>query len=489
MAQCGEYLRRDPQSGALYQILFEHLETFLARSSEDPARASLPPYVQRELRGYLNCGVLAHGFCRFHCFACDSDLLVPFSCKGRGFCPSCGGRRMAEASAHLVDHVFPKVPVRQWVISFPWRLRYLLALDPSLCRDVRKIFLRAVFSFYARKPSTIGIEGGRTGAVNQIQRFGSALNSNLHFHALVLDGVYTAPDSFTPPRFRRTGHITNADVAKLLFTLRSRVLRLCRRRGLMEEDTQIDVSAPGQEQALLPLLVAASLQGRVALGPDAGAPVSRLGQPPTHDRRKAPKFKDLCAQLDGFSLHAAVQVEAGEGSRLEHLCRYITRPPLSSLRLSLNEQGRLVHELRAPFKDGTTHFVFDPLVFIERLAALVPPPRMHQLTYHGVLAPAASRRSEIVPGSQPPTAPESAGPSASPPTPPRPCNRYSWPELMARVFDVKVLRCGKCRSRLKWIAAITEADVIARILAHLKLECAVRVPRPARPPPQAELAY
>ncbi|HIF41240.1 MAG TPA: hypothetical protein EYQ74_09095 [Planctomycetes bacterium] len=114
---------------------------------------------------------------------------------------------------------------------------------------------------------------------------------------------------------------------------------------------------------------------------------------------------------------------------------------------------------------------------------------MHQLTYHGVLAPAASRRSEIVPGSQPPTAPESAGPSASPPTPPRPCNRYSWPELMARVFDVEVLRCGKCRSRLKWIAAITEADVIARILAHLKLECAVRVPRPARPPPQAELAY
>ncbi len=75
------------------------------------------------------------------------------------------------------------------------------------------------------------------------------------------------------------------------------------------------------------------------------------------------------SQLDGFSLHAAVQIEAGDSSRLEHLCRYITRPPLSSLRLSLTEQGKVVHELRAPFKDGTTHFVFDPLVFIERLAA------------------------------------------------------------------------------------------------------------------------
>ena len=169
--------------------------------------------------------------------------------------------------------------------------------------------------------------------------------------------------------------------------------------------------------------------------------------------------------------------------------RYITRPPLSSLRLSLTEQGKVVHELRAPFKDGTTHFVFDPLVFIERLAALVPPPRMHQLTYHAVLSSAASRRSEIVPGSQPPTAPESAGPSSSPPRPPRPCNRYSWPELMARVFAVDVLRCGKCRSRLRWIAAITEASVIARILAHLGQESTSPVPMPARPPPQPQLPY
>ena len=114
---------------------------------------------------------------------------------------------MAEASAHLVDHVFPKVPVRQWVISFPWRLRYLLALDPSLCRDVRKIFLRAVFSFYARKPSTIGIEGGRTGAVNQIQRFGSALNSNLHFHASCWTASTPPPTPSRPRVF--VGRVTS----------------------------------------------------------------------------------------------------------------------------------------------------------------------------------------------------------------------------------------------------------------------------------------
>ena len=79
----------------------------------------MPAYVERELRGLLTCGVLAHGFCRFHGFTCGAGALVAFSGKGRGFCPSCGGRRMAESAAHLIDHVVPDVTVRQWVISFP----------------------------------------------------------------------------------------------------------------------------------------------------------------------------------------------------------------------------------------------------------------------------------------------------------------------------------------------------------------------------------
>ena len=121
----------------------------------------------------------------------------------------------------------------------------------------------------------------------------------------------------------------------------------------------------------------------------------RLGIPPAGPSGEAPVLKELCAELDGFSLHAAVRVPAGERSRLEHLCRHVSRPALSSKRLSISPTGKVIHELRAPFRDGTTHFVFDPLVFIERLAALVPPPRMHQLTYHGVLAPGSSWRSEL----------------------------------------------------------------------------------------------
>ena len=94
-ARCGDYRRREPEHGVLHGVLLDHLETFLARIAEDSRAPSLPAHVERELRSYLTCGLLAGGFCRVHCFVCGTDLLVPFSCKGRGFCPSCGGRRMA----------------------------------------------------------------------------------------------------------------------------------------------------------------------------------------------------------------------------------------------------------------------------------------------------------------------------------------------------------------------------------------------------------
>jgi hypothetical protein len=97
-----------------------------------------------EEAGFERCGFLAGGFARFHCGECGLDRLVAFSCKGRALCPSCGGRRMAEPAAHLVDHVIPDVPVRQWVLSLPYRLRYRLAWDHDRCRRAA-VFLGAVF--------------------------------------------------------------------------------------------------------------------------------------------------------------------------------------------------------------------------------------------------------------------------------------------------------------------------------------------------------
>ncbi len=109
------YVPRRPEATTLYGVVQHHLETWLSNARVQ--ERSVPRFVERELRAFLECGVLANGFLRLHCDACGLDRVVPFSCKGRGFCPSCRGRHMADTAAHLVDRVLPRVPVRQWVAN------------------------------------------------------------------------------------------------------------------------------------------------------------------------------------------------------------------------------------------------------------------------------------------------------------------------------------------------------------------------------------
>ncbi len=182
------YRPRAAEHTVLHRIVREHLATFL-QAAEDAG--GVPPFVEREFRQFLGCGVWGRGFARFRCESCHAERLVPFSCKARAVCPSCGGRRMAERAAHLVDRVLPAVPMRQWVLSLPFRLRYLLAWNHTLCRDVLAVYVRALRGFYRRRARRSGVTDAETGAVTAIQRFGSGINLNIHFHTLCLDGVFT----------------------------------------------------------------------------------------------------------------------------------------------------------------------------------------------------------------------------------------------------------------------------------------------------------
>ena len=123
------------------------------------------------------------------CAHCAHEKLVAFSCKRRGFCPSCGARRMAESAAHPVDQVIPRVPIRQWVLSLPIPLRILFAAHPEWLTPVLRIIHRVIAGFL-RKQAGLQRAAADTGAVTLIQRFGSAANLNIHLHCLVLDGVY-----------------------------------------------------------------------------------------------------------------------------------------------------------------------------------------------------------------------------------------------------------------------------------------------------------
>ena len=127
------YNPRHPERTLLYQTVAEHYESWLELACEGQFEGqgdhhSPRPYVRKAFEKYLECGIFAHGFARARCDDCGHDFLVAFSCKGRGVCPSCNTRRMAETAAHLTDHVFPRLPVRQWVLSVPKRLRYYICL-------------------------------------------------------------------------------------------------------------------------------------------------------------------------------------------------------------------------------------------------------------------------------------------------------------------------------------------------------------------------
>ncbi len=186
------YERRRPEETTLYQVVQDHVETFFAQVEQETG-AGLPQFVKDEFEAFLGCGMLAHGFLRLRCGDCAHEKLVAFSCKRRGFCPACGARRMAETAAHLVDHVIPRVPVRQWVVSFPIPLRHLLATQPQLLSPVLQVIHRALSTFVIHQAGLTRTQA-QTGAVTLIQRFGSAANLNIHLHCLMLDGLYRLTD-------------------------------------------------------------------------------------------------------------------------------------------------------------------------------------------------------------------------------------------------------------------------------------------------------
>ena len=393
-----QYERRRPEETTLYRVVQENLETFLAQVEAEGA-ASLPQFVKDDFDAFLECGILAHGFLRMRCAACGHEKLWLFPASCAAYAPRAGGRRMAETAAWLVDRVIPKVPVRQWVLSFPIPLRSLFAVHPELLAPVLQI-IHPVIAMHLIKQAGIKRSEAATGAVTLIQRFGSAANLNIHLHGLVLDGVYCTSAEGAPV-FRPAPALTGEELQALLGKIITRVLRLLTREGHLVEEEGVTYVADTHgiidpENVLAPLQ-AASCTYRIAFGPRAGCKVLSLQYAAS---RAAPITQPLCANAHGFSLHAGVRCAAEQRSELEHLCRYITRPAIANERLSVNHAGQVVLKLKTPYRDGTSHLVMSPLEFMQRLAALVPHPRLHLIRFHGVLTPNARLRSMVTPGGQ-----------------------------------------------------------------------------------------
>ena len=474
------YVRHRPEATLLYHIVERHYPAFVI--AREAAGRPLPKYVQEEFEAYLKCGRLEHGFLRVRCEDCHAEKLVAFSCKRRGFCPSCGARRMTDSAALLADEVLPAKPIRQWVLSLPFALRFLLATDPDALTQVLGIVYRTI-SAYVLKEARLTRASGATGAVTLIQRFGSALNLNIHFHMLFLDGAYLVDTE--PPVFRRIAQPSLAELQALVEQLAERIGRALERQGVLARDAEssyleLDSATGGPMDDLL----GHSITYRVAVGPRAGQKVFSLQTVPA----RADEARKGVAQYAGFSLHAGIGVEVAQREKLERLARYVSRPPVSVERLDFTAQGQVRYRLKTPYRDGTTHIVLEPLDFIARLAALVPPPRVHLTRFHGVFAAHAALRAAITPGGRGAGARKRA---VAPEAPTPKDVRMNWARRLKRVFGIEIEQCARCGGRLKVIASIEEPELIERILAHRRErgeeEATPTASLGPRAPPQASL--
>jgi hypothetical protein len=428
-------------------VVREHLETFLARRAEEGE--PMPSFVVDELRDYLRCGVLARGAVRFLCEHCGRDRLVALSCKGRGFCPRCMGRRMTEMARHWVSAVLPRVRVRQWVLSLPFALRVPLAYHHDLTLAVHGVAARVIEGWYRDKGRELGIIDPRTGNITAVQRFGSDLALNVHYHMLFTDGCHDVLGAFTP-----IAAPTRAELEALCTHIAERVQKLLERRAL---------EVPEERTLCLALARSAARRGMNKHAPE--------GTDPDHDGE--PEWK-LKARVNGFDLEATTVVRAEDRERLENLARYLLRPPLADRRVRLLPADQVALELKSPWKDGTRWISMSADTFLERLASLVPRPRTNQVLYRGVLAAHSARRPHVVP--QPDDDERH-----------RPKNA-TFCELMKHGLGVDILACP-CGHRMKYVATIFDKKGLARLLRAKGLPHHLEPIRPARGPPQQDFDF
>jgi len=438
----GGYERRRPEARALHQAV---------REGWPGLKGLVPKRLEEEVRRYLECGRLCYGFVHFECEDCRRPTLVAFSCKSRGWCPSCTTRRALVSGAQL-EATLPFVAHRQWTLSLPRALRLLVVKRPALLKVVERALVKAVWRWQRAEAKRLGAVGRQEGgAVAMTQWFGSALQLTPHLHVLVPEAVWDATGEVTllPPP-------STDEVMQVV----QRVVRQVRGAFAKVEGCE------WQDDDELSRLQAEAVQGRLALDVDEAA---RTG------RRRV-------AVACGFSLHANTWVHANDREGLERLGRYGARGPLAEERLTRLEDGRYRYATR---KGAALTLTAEQLV--RRLLALVPPPKLHLTAWHGVYAPAARLRPVVV---RTPPVPEPLPPPPPPPQSDEPAlprrPRIDWATLHARTFGVDVKRCP-CGGRLKVHSVVSTARTAEEVLKNLGLwQPRVLLP-PPRGPPQLEL--
>ena len=474
------YERRSPEDSALHRAVRQGWPEVQAAIREQTG-GKLPDYLHKAVKAYLACGQLANGFSRWQCPSCHKDMLVAFSCKVRGLCNSCDGKRMIEEAEHLCNSVLPKVPYRQWVLTLPYDLRYLAAWNVKLRTAILTAAMRAIDRHYREQARAQRIEGKvQSGAVVVTQRFSSDLRLNLHWHILAADGVWNERDGHV--EFRPAPPLGDLAVQEVLHDITLRVDKQLIRHGFKElEGEELD----GDDPALAGLLKAALL----------GRPLDPEGLRSERDKRKALRLVPRpngrnCTQFHGYSLHANTRVGEAAREDLYRLVKYLARPTIAGRRVTDCYDGRFRVELKTPWQDGTKAVLLTAAELTGRLLAATPKPGRPFLKYFWAFGPSAKWRSKVVlagdraPGRRKRVSAEVADDAEAPPlteaeelarvlaAEAEKSQKLTWAEALKLSWGVDVLTC-ECGGKRRLIAVITQAKVIKKILKHLGLPAEV----------------
>jgi hypothetical protein len=219
----------------------------------------------------------------------------------------------------------------------------------------------------------------QAGSITFVQRFGSSLNLNLHYHLIVLDGVYRNRSAQgLKPKFVKIAPPSDADIAAVVTKISQKVIRKLRKLGYLEPDLDATIATGYdplvEDEPELARTLSASVQQRIAFGERAGQKVRRIGSGFGSEGERPTLSGPRCASVHGFSLHANTQIPAHRRDQLERLIRYTARGAVSLERLAQDEGGDLLYTFTRAWSDGTRGIQLSPLELLEKLSALVPPP-------------------------------------------------------------------------------------------------------------------
>ena len=430
------YVRRKPDRSLLFKVISENADAYFQKQSI--AGISYPGFIYKTLGAYLHCGLLDYGFVRTYCRDCCHSELVAFSCKRRGFCPSCHAKRMNESVHHLTTNVFPKIPFRQWVLSLPFELRPLIATNKRLISIVGNVFTKAVNRWLRKVAKEMSVDSAIPGSITFIQRFGGGLQSNPHYHSLFADGIYYQKNK---QWFFHSIREPNKDDLISILERIVRVIKKLHKKGIFGEDIQV-LGQPLGSQGFVEFM------GELVAVPKT----------PFVDFEESGSVKLL-----GFSINAKVATKSYEREKLERLIRYVARGPIATDRLH-EVNGKIVYIMKKTWHNGADRVAFTPEGFIQRLIALIPPARSHLIRYNGVFASNFKYRNEIVP--------RKTQDAAGKPVPK--AKKLLWAEMIASTFKIDVKICKICHGKMEPIAIIKDPKVVYEILKSmglLNLEC------------------